>query len=169
MKKTYLDDKPPADRFQREDPLDPRPEHIMSVADESNVRASVVLEYNAMLTGKVNELGEVGDKFNKLMKEFYAKCDEIGVSVVKTNGFIRGLTKEETLAIVPRKWHFAVRGRHICETPFVSKKFLTKDKEKVTCKNCLRKLAEMPEVIEKAVTEIEAQVSEVEGLVEDDD
>ena len=53
----------------------------------------------------------------------------------------RQATKEELLHFTPRKLHFTEDGEaHLCDTAYVAKRNLTRDREKVTCKLCRRKL-----------------------------
>lgn len=53
----------------------------------------------------------------------------------------RQATKEEVLHFTPRKLHFTEDGKtHLCDTAFVAKRNLTRDREEVTCKLCRRKL-----------------------------
>jgi hypothetical protein len=53
----------------------------------------------------------------------------------------RPATKEEVLHFTPRKLHFTEDGdTHACDTAYVAKRNLTRDREKVTCKLCRRKL-----------------------------
>jgi hypothetical protein len=53
----------------------------------------------------------------------------------------RQATKEEVLHFTPRKLHFTEDGTtHLCDTAYVAKRNLTRDREKVTCKLCRRKL-----------------------------
>jgi len=55
----------------------------------------------------------------------------------------RQATKEEVLHFTPRKVHYAEDGAQICDTVYVAVRNLTRQREKVTCKLCLRKLAAM--------------------------
>lgn len=53
----------------------------------------------------------------------------------------RQATKEEVLHFTPRKLHFTKDGEaHLCDTAYVAKRNLTRDREKVTCKLCRREL-----------------------------
>lgn len=54
----------------------------------------------------------------------------------------RQATKEEVLHFTPRKTHYTTKPgeRQICDTVHVSKRNLTTDREKVTCRLCLRKM-----------------------------
>lgn len=109
--------------------------------DTSNVRSSCALEYIAFVTGKEEEIGEAGDRFNELLKDFHAQCEKIGLSLIRTNAGIRPMTQEEILSVVPRKFHLVgTGGSQACSTPFVSPKYLTRDATKVTCKLCKQKL-----------------------------
>lgn len=109
--------------------------------DGSSVRASVVFEFRAVATGRVDDLGAAFEEFQAATQRFYAACDAAGVSVVQGGGHLRPMTQEELLAVIPRKWHLEFEGRQLCDTPYVSKRYLTKEKEKVTCKLCLKKMA----------------------------
>jgi hypothetical protein len=54
---------------------------------------------------------------------------------------VRQATREEVLHFTPRKMHFTKDGEaHVCDTAYVSKRNLTTDREKVTCKLCRRKM-----------------------------
>ncbi len=54
---------------------------------------------------------------------------------------VRPASKEELLHFTPRKMHFTDDGStHVCDTAFVSKRNLTRNREEVTCKLCRRKL-----------------------------
>ena len=54
---------------------------------------------------------------------------------------VRQASKEEVLHFVPRKTHYSEDGSsHVCDTVYVAKRNLTRNREEVTCKLCRRKL-----------------------------
>lgn len=105
---------------------------------------SVALEFRAFLSGQIDDLGEMHEEFNAAVRAFYAKCEQKGVAIIQANGVMRGLTREEAIVLIPRKIHMNQDGRHICDTPFVAKKYLTDNEEQVTCRLCLKKLGRIP-------------------------
>lgn len=133
---------PATDRFQREDPVDTNTEVLETGSDPNVKRDSVVLEFSVMLTGSKEELAKAAEAFNTVIRAFYARSQDLGVAVGKSRGYMRALTKEENLTLKPRKYHFSEDGRHICDTQFVARKYLTTNREKVTCKLCLRRMGE---------------------------
>ncbi len=52
----------------------------------------------------------------------------------------RQASKEEVLHFTPRKMHMERGGRQICDTAYVARRNLTRNREKVTCKLCMRKM-----------------------------
>jgi hypothetical protein len=109
--------------------------------DTSNVRASCALEYVAFVTGKVTDIGEAGEVFNALTAEFHAKCEKLGISIIRTTAGIRPMSQEEILSVVPRKHHFmGPDGAQVCSTPYVAAKYITTDLKEVDCKLCLNKM-----------------------------
>lgn len=96
-----------------------------------------VFEFQAMTSGKADDVQAVFDKLNGMIETFYDECDARGVSVLQAHGGARPMTREEAVTFVPKKWHLNVGGTHACDTVHVSKRFLTEDREKVTCKLCL--------------------------------
>lgn len=109
--------------------------------DTTNVRASCALEYTAFVTGKVGDIGEAADHFDVLMKDFHARCEALGISLIRASGHVRPMSQVELISIVPRKWHFmGPEGTQVCAVPYVSEKFLTDDPTKVDCKLCRKKM-----------------------------
>lgn len=107
--------------------------------DPSKVRASVTMKFEVVMTGKMDKLAEVAENWDVAMESFYAYCESRDVSIVCSSGTMRGLTQEELLFMIPRKYHFMdSECRQVCKTLFVSTKFLTSEPEKVTCKLCLK-------------------------------
>jgi hypothetical protein len=52
---------------------------------------------------------------------------------------VRQATKEEVLCFTPRKVHYTRNGKtQACRTPYVAKRNLTTEREKVTCRLCQR-------------------------------
>jgi len=90
----------------------------------------------------MKDIEAVFDGLDKAVRAFYDDCDAKGVSVIQAGGQVRPMTREEALAIVPRKKHLEVNGTHACRTPHVSARNLVKDPEKVTCKLCLKLIAD---------------------------
>lgn len=77
----------------------------------------------------------------KLQEELKAKFIEAGGKDPHGRwAEARPATKEEVLHFTPRKVHMSERGRQICDTVYVAKRNLTRDREKVTCKLCRRKM-----------------------------
>lgn len=110
-------------------------------SDDGQLTVSVVFEFTAMVTGKTENLEEVFESFQKSVQSFYDSCDEKSVSVFRGGGCVRPVTKEENLRLVPRKWHMSQHdGTHLCDIHHVSKKYITNDPSKVTCKRCLKKM-----------------------------
>lgn len=108
--------------------------------DKEQSTVSVIFEFKAMVSGKTQNLEEVFESFQKSIQSFYDSCDEKNVSVVKGEGRARPLTKEESLVLVPRKWHMSQsNGVHLCDVPHVKKSYITSNSSKVTCKLCLKK------------------------------
>jgi len=93
------------------------------------------------MTGRIVDLDAVHAEFSAHAESVYDLCDRLGISVVEARGQMRGMTQEEVLRLVPRRFHMAgPENRQVCKTPHVSQRFLTKDRDKVTCKLCLEEL-----------------------------
>ena len=114
--------------------------NLTSRKDGAQARVPAVFEFRAMVTGRKADLDKAFEVLDKAVERFYDVCDSTGVSVISGEGHVRPMTKEETLAVIPRKWHLDRDGRQACQTPHVSKRYLTQDKDKVTCKLCLREM-----------------------------
>lgn len=67
-----------------------------------------------------------------------------GFQVMLKKALVRPMSRNELLALIPRKIHYEKKGRQICTTSHVSGKNLTKDKTAVTCKLCLHRLDFQP-------------------------
>lgn len=106
------------------------------------VRSSMVVEYQSFLTGTTDQIAAAHALFEKLGNEFYEKCHDVGLHVQKTIGQVRPMTQQEALQFIPRRFHFDKGGEQLCDTAYVSKKMLTTDESKVTCKLCQKRLAE---------------------------
>jgi predicted oxidoreductase len=126
----------------------------MTLASDSpeETRPTMIVEYASMVIGTKDQLERAHGSFEALAQDFYERCKEIGVQVQGASGTLRPLTHEESLRLIPRKWHLERGGVHACDTPFVSRKFLTQDVGKVTCKLCLKRLREENDRLE-ATTE----------------
>lgn len=111
-------------------------------------RPTVVLEYTSMVIGTREQIEKAHGAFEALAKDFYDQCKEIGVQLQGAQGVVRPLTREESIHLVPRKFHMERDNAHICPVPFVSRNQLTKDRAKVTCKLCVKKLREEDERLE---------------------
>ena len=105
-------------------------------AERPDIKTTVIVEYRAILTGDMEALGVAADELDKMFKRFF---ETTGVSVVSSSGSMRHPSKDEMLALIPRKWHLEVDDHQLCATPYVAKRYLTKDPSKVTCKLCLKK------------------------------
>lgn len=105
-------------------------------------RPTMILEYGSMVIGTREQLEKAHGAFEALAQDFHDRCRELGVQLQGAAGVLRPLTHEESLRLIPRKWHLEREGSHACDTPFVSRKFLTQDVGKVTCKLCLKRLRE---------------------------
>lgn len=124
--------------------------------DEENLRASVLLNFEIAMTGKVAALGDIYDEFSKHVEKLYERCEKEGISIIEAKGQMRGLTQEEILRIIPRKYHFqGPDGRQICDTKHVAARFLTRNTERVTCRLCMKKLQERPTAFERISREEE--------------
>jgi hypothetical protein len=102
----------------------------------------MIVEYESTVTGTKDQLERARSAFEELANDFHLRCREIGVHLQGAVGTLRPMTHEESLRLVPRKWHLERGGTQSCDTPFVSKSFLTEDVGKVTCKRCLKRLRE---------------------------
>lgn len=116
----------------------------------------MILNFEIAMTGKVSVLGAIHDEFIKHVEKLYEQCECEGVSIIEAKGQMRGLTQEEVLRIIPRKYHLSgADGRQICDTKYISARFLTQNTERVTCKLCLKKLKDRPTSFERISAEEE--------------
>lgn len=104
------------------------------------VRATMMADVSLGVTGTTAELDQAMVLLERLTADFMRECEKIGVSVHFPRGTFRPMTKEEALAFTPRKFHYAPDGERVCSTEFVSRKQLTEDRSKVTCKLCLKEM-----------------------------
>lgn len=104
---------------------------VATVVEVSIIGVFPAAEYPALQTLVEKLQAELKDKFVELGgRDAHDRWAEA-----------RQATKEEVLHFTPRKLHFTADGvTHVCDTAFVSKRKLTRDREKVTCKLCRRKL-----------------------------
>lgn len=91
-------------------------------------------------TGHLNHVAEMAKVAAERAVESYE------VEVVGGEAFHGAATKEDCILFTPRKVHFIEnaalfqRSLPICsEVKMISSRYLTKEWERVTCKNCLRK------------------------------
>lgn len=128
-------------------------------APVETVRATMMAEFLCGVTGTTADLDKAMAIFERLVETFMRRCEKVGVTVHFPQGTFRPMNREEAVAFVPRKFHWAPDGGRVCNTEFVSRKQLTDDPKKVTCKLCLRWM-------EKNDVRVEAGSGEAQGREE---
>lgn len=112
------------------------------------VRATMMAEFLCGVTGTTADLDKAMAIFERLVETFMRRCEKVGVTVHFPQGTFRPMNREEAVAFVPRKFHWAPEGERVCNTEFVSRKQLTDERNKVTCKLCLRWMEKNDERVE---------------------
>ncbi len=111
--------------------------HSLTVED---MMVPVCIDLVVVSNSKISEFPLLEKVLQVVVQDALQKFEKEGFRSFLHSARVRPMSQEELISIVPRKVHYAPDDIQVCDTAHVSKKNLTKDREKVTCRLCIRKM-----------------------------
>lgn len=112
---------------------------IDSKGDPAKIPCAMTLDFSVIVGAKIGDVDVLAKILEDAINEVLRSCTAHNIDAYLRYGQVRPTRHEELVAIIPRKVHYTADGlKQFCDTVHVSKKNLTNDRSKVTCKLCLK-------------------------------